>query len=81
MSSIVEARGRETLTMPEGCHMLGISLKHGYDLAAEGNFPCRTIRLGRTVRIVRRSFEALLAGSDQENADCTTEQRRERVPA
>lgn len=60
MSPTTIAPERETLTMPEACRVLGISRKHGYDLAAEGAFPCRTLRLGRRVLVMRREFEELV---------------------
>jgi predicted DNA-binding transcriptional regulator AlpA len=62
MSPIVHAPEPETIRMSEACRRLGISQKHGYDLAAEGAFPCRTLRLGRRVVIMRRDFEGLFSG-------------------
>lgn len=51
---------RDTLPMVEACRRLGISPAHGYALAHEGGFPCRTLWLGRRVLVMRQDFEELI---------------------
>lgn len=76
LSPGVRADGTQTPTLDEvrewpatvdvgrGCRALGISRSWGYQLVAQGEFPCKTITIGRRSRVVTASLLALLEGGD-----------------
>jgi predicted DNA-binding transcriptional regulator AlpA len=62
MSPVANEDECATVTMRKACAVLGISTPHGYDLVAEGTFPCRTVRLGHRIVVLRTDLEALVGG-------------------
>jgi excisionase family DNA binding protein len=58
--SMVIADGRRTISVPEAARLLGISARHGYDMAREGKLP--SLRLGERVVVPVEQLEKLLAG-------------------
>jgi excisionase family DNA binding protein len=56
------------VSMEDAARALRISKSHGYQLVRDGEFPCRVVRLGGSVRVVTASLIALLEGRD-EHAD------------
>lgn len=51
-----------TVGVPEACNMLGISRAHGYALAARGEFPVRTLKVGGRYRVITASLIRVLEG-------------------
>lgn len=53
---------RRTMTMEEACRVIGIPRSSGYDLAANGRFPCRVLRIGARWYVPIDAVEELLSG-------------------
>lgn len=53
---------RRTLTVPEVASILGISVRHCYDVIREGQLP--SLRLGSRVLVPADQLEKLLAGDE-----------------
>lgn len=49
-----------TVSIPEANRAFGISNSHGYDLAARGEYPCKTIRVGGRIRVLTASIIRVL---------------------
>jgi len=52
------------VSMADAARALRISKSHGYQLARDGEFPCRVVHLGGSVRVVTASLIALLEGTE-----------------
>ena len=48
------------MNVPTACDFLGISRAAGYDAIARATFPVRTIKVGRSIRVVTASLLAVL---------------------
>ena len=54
----------QTISIQEAAEQLGIGRALAYRLARQGDFPCRVIRAGRRLLVVRADLERILgAGS------------------
>lgn len=53
-----------TVSVRQACWAIGISGAWGYQLVAQGEFPCEVLRLGGRTRVVTASLVALLGGDD-----------------
>lgn len=51
-----------TVPIPKAARQLGISRSLAYKLAAEGRFPCKIIRAGQRILVVRSDLDRMLAG-------------------
>lgn len=49
-----------TVSVATACRPIGISPSWGYQLAAEGQFPCRVLRIGGRTRVLTTSLIGLL---------------------
>jgi len=58
-----ETTGARTVTLSEAATQLGIGLSLAYDLAHDGDFPVRLIRLGRRYRCSQADLDALLGAT------------------
>lgn len=63
-----------TFSVPEASALLGISERHGYEMARTGRIP--TIRLGKRYVIPRRALLAMLGESDEASVQPTELRRR-----
>lgn len=70
LPTLDEVRGwPATVAVQDATRALGIGRSHGYALAATGELPVRTIRVGGRIRVITASLVALLADtSDGEGA-------------
>ena len=53
---------RKTYTVPEIAVILGVGKNQAYDLCKSNQF--KIIKVGRTVKVVRQSFESWLNGGE-----------------
>jgi excisionase family DNA binding protein len=51
------------MDVPEAATMLGISKEHAYRSIERGEFPARTIRVGRRIKVVTADLMAVLGAS------------------
>ena len=51
-----------TVSVPTACASLGIGRSHGYELVRRGEFPVRTVALGRSCRVITADLLRLLEG-------------------
>ena len=58
---------KRTYTVSEIAEILGIGKSSAYNLVKENTF--RTIRIGKTIRISRKSFDAWLNSLDEEKEE------------
>lgn len=56
------AAERLTYNIDEAAEKLGISARHGYELARRDEFPVRVIRAGHRMLVPKAELDALLAG-------------------
>ena len=49
-----------TISIESACARLGIGRSLGYQLAREGRFPVRILRIGRLYRVVRADLDRVL---------------------
>ncbi|MDP9091844.1 MAG: DNA-binding protein [Actinomycetota bacterium] len=52
------------VSVPRACSAIGISTSWGYQLIAQGEFPARTLTIGRRSRVLTASLVTLLEGGD-----------------
>jgi predicted DNA-binding transcriptional regulator AlpA len=50
-----------TVSVRRACDALGYSASWGYQLIAQGEFPCRVIKVGTRSRVVTRSLLELVS--------------------
>lgn len=62
MENDVSSLNRDTLTLEELAHRMGISLTVAYELAKGDRLPVPVIRVGRQYRFSRRAYDALMNG-------------------
>lgn len=51
-----------TVDLPAACVPLGISKTVGYELARQGRFPVKIVKVGRRYRVITASLVRFLAG-------------------
>lgn len=55
-----------TTTIETAARALGLGRTRAYQLAREGRFPCKVIRIGTTYRVVTADLQRLVAGADSD---------------
>lgn len=60
MATNITAIDRDTLTLDELAHRMGISLTVAYELAKADKLPIPTIRIGRQYRFSRKAYDRLM---------------------
>ena len=57
---------KRTVSVEEASAACGIGRSLGYQLAREGRFPCRVLRIGRLLKVPRADLERLLGERERE---------------
>lgn len=57
-----------TVTVEESARQLGIGRKHAYELIAEGQYPVRSIRIGRRIVVVKADLDRLLSADPSDDS-------------
>jgi len=65
----VPSTERDTLTLEELAHRMGISMTVAYELAQRDKLPVPTLRAGRRYLFSRRAYEALLDAQHESHPD------------
>jgi excisionase family DNA binding protein len=53
-----------TTTIETAARALGLGRTRAYQLAREGNFPCKVIRIGTSYRVVTADLQRLMSSSE-----------------
>ena len=69
MVQTVPSTERDTLTLEELAHRMGISMTVAYELAQRDKLPVPTLRAGRRYLFSRRAYEALLDAQHEPHPD------------
>ncbi len=72
MVQTVPSTERDTLTLEELAHRMGISMTVAYELAQRDRLPVPMIRAGRRYLFSRRAYEALLDAQHPGSTDPET---------
>ncbi|WP_308401815.1 helix-turn-helix domain-containing protein [Streptomyces noursei] len=68
----IRATWNGTGSVEDASKALGISRSKGYELARRGEFPCRTLRIGRSTRVVTASLLRVLESGEPEYSGAQT---------
>ena len=62
---MIEVAEPRTVGIEEAAALLGIGRTLAYDLARQGRFPVRVLRLGRIYRVPKRELDRLLGNENE----------------